>query len=64
MASTSRTINVEIFPTPYAIQGLQGPTGPEGPAGVTGRGFFSLNFTGSVTVNYGTSTTVKVDVSY
>ena len=63
MASTSRTINVEIFPTPYAIQGLQGPTGPEGPAGVTGRGFFSLNFTGSVTVNYGTSTTVTVDVS-
>jgi hypothetical protein len=66
MASTSKTVNVTVYPTPYAVQGLQGPTGPDGatgPVGSTGKGFFSLNFTGNVTVNYGTSTTVTVDKS-
>jgi len=66
MASTSKTVNVTVYPTPYAVQGLQGPTGPNGttgPAGSTGKGFFSLNFTGNITVNYGTSTTVTVDIS-
>jgi hypothetical protein len=66
MASTSKTVNVTIYPTPYAVQGIgggTGPLGPTGPAGSTGRGFFSLNFTGNVTVNYGTSTTVTVDIS-
>ena len=66
MASTSKTVNVTVYPTPYAVQGLQGSTGPNGatgPAGSTGKGFFSLNFTGNVTVNYGTSTTVIVDIS-
>ena len=63
MASTSKTVNVTIYPTPYAVSGSKGSTGPEGPAGITGRGFFSLNFTGNVIVNYGTSTSVTVDVS-
>jgi hypothetical protein len=66
MASSSKTVNVTVYPTAYAVQGAQGntgSTGPTGPAGSTGRGFFSLNFTGNVTVNYGTSTTVTVDVS-
>ena len=66
MASTSKTVNVTVYPTPYAVQGLQGPTGSNGAtgaAGSTGKGFFSLNFTGNVTVNYGTSTTVIVDIS-
>jgi hypothetical protein len=66
MSSTNKTVNVTIYPTPYAVQGAPGTvgsTGPEGARGITGRGFFSLNFTGNVTVNYGTSTTVTVDVS-
>ena len=65
MSSTSKTVNITIYPTPYGIgtPGSKGSTGVEGPAGATGRGFFSLNFTGNVTVNYGTSTSVTVDVS-
>jgi hypothetical protein len=66
MASSSKTVNVTVYSTPYAVQGAQGntgSTGSTGPAGSTGKGFFSLNFTGNVTVNYGTSTTVTVDVS-
>ena len=65
MANPSKTVQVTVYPTPYAVQGVPGPTGPVGdvgPQGNTGQGFFVLNFTGSITVNYGTSSTLTVSL--
>jgi len=67
MSSSSRTINVTVNPTPYAVQGAQGNTGPIGPTGAqgnTGLGFPLLNFTGTIVVNYGTSSTITVDQAF
>jgi hypothetical protein len=66
MASPSKTVQVTVYPTPYAVEGVPGvpgSTGPAGPQGNTGQGFFLLNFTGSITVNYGTSSTLNVNLA-
>ena len=66
MASPSKTVQVTVYPTPYAVEGapgVPGSTGPAGPQGNTGQGFFLLNFTGSITVNYGTSSTLTVNLA-
>jgi hypothetical protein len=66
MANPSKTVQVTIYPTPYAVEGapgVPGSTGPAGPQGNTGQGFFLLNFTGSITVNYGTSSTLTVNLA-
>jgi hypothetical protein len=65
MSNPSKTVQVTIYPTPYAVPGLRGPTGPigePGQRGNTGFGFFPLNFTGSIIVNYGTSSSLTVDL--
>ena len=66
MASPSKTVQVTVYPTPYAVEGVPGvpgSTGPAGPQGNTGQGFFLLNFTGSIIVNYGTSSTLTVNLA-
>ena len=65
MASPSKTIQVTVYPTPYAVEGVPGApgsTGPAGPQGTTGQGFFVLNFTGSITVSYGSASTLTVSL--
>ena len=65
MASPSKTVQVTVYPTPYAVQGVPGPTGAAGatgPHGSTGQGFFVLNFTGSITVSYGSASTLTVSL--
>jgi hypothetical protein len=57
MSSANNTIQVTVYPTAYAVPG--GVPGPDGPIGV---GFKPLNFTGTVIVNYGTSSSVIVDI--
>jgi hypothetical protein len=57
MSSANNTIQVSVYPTAYAVPG--GVPGPDGPIGV---GFQPLNFTGTVFVDYGTSSSVIVDV--
>jgi len=66
MASPSKTVQVTVYPTPYAVEGVPGASGPAGAAGLqgnTGQGFFLLNFTGFITVNYGTSSTLTVNLA-
>jgi collagen type VII alpha len=66
MASPSKTVQVTIYPTPYAVEGapgVPGLTGPTGPQGNTGQGFVLLNFTGPITVSYGNASTLTVDRS-
>ena len=57
MSSANNTIQVSVYPTAYAVPG--GVPGPDGPIGV---GFQPLNFTGTVFVDYGSSSVVKVNI--
>jgi hypothetical protein len=60
MASANNIIQVTVYPTAYGVpNGLPGPPGPDGPAGI---GFKPLNFTGTVVINYGSSSSVIVNV--
>lgn len=60
MSSANNIIQVTVYPTAYGVaSGVPGPVGPIGPNGV---GFQPLNFTGTVVIDYGTSSSVIVDV--
>lgn len=60
MSSANNIIQVTVYPTAYGVpSGIPGPVGPIGPNGV---GFQPLNFTGTVVIDYGTSSSVIVDV--
>ena len=62
MANPSKTVQVTIYPTPYAVQGAPGVSGPTGPVGPVGIGFEPLNFTGIVVIDYGSESSVIVDI--
>ena len=62
MASPSKTVQVTVYSTPYGVQGAPGVPGPTGPVGPIGIGFKPLNFTGTVFIDYGSSSSVTVDV--
>ena len=60
MSSANNIIQVTVYPTPYGVSnGLPGPTGQIGPQGI---GFKPLNFTDDVIINYGSESSVIVDV--
>lgn len=60
MSSANNIIQVTVYPTAYGVpSGLPGPTGPIGPEGI---GFQPLNFEGIVFINYGSESSVIVDV--
>jgi hypothetical protein len=66
MASPSKTVQVTVYSTPFAVDGAPGacgPAGADGPRGNTGQGFFVLNFTGAITVSYGSASTLTVDLA-
>jgi hypothetical protein len=62
MASPSKTVQVTVYSTPYAVDGAPGVPGPTGSAGPIGIGFKPLNFTGTVVINYGSESSVIVDI--
>jgi hypothetical protein len=60
MSSANNIIQVTVYPTAYGVStGLPGPVGPIGPEGL---GFQPLGFTGNVVINYGSESSVIVNI--